>query len=550
MSFAKLGLSSDLLNGLADISLENPTPLQNEVVPTALEGKNVLVKNENADIGAFLIPVLQNILNHGEVKETRILILTPSKERAQKIDELVWAMGYYAQISSAKVAMGGNKEEQKQALYDGAPVIVANPGQLLNILYNTDFRFKNITTVVIDNGHEMENYNLVDKVNSVFKLIDGTPQVLLYSAKFNFATQKLTSDFLNNPVVFGFDEESLSNTARTNNIENKNNDQADNSAIKPQKADANAGEDLSSDSGNKEAEKAGENDNINPEKKLKNLSVSVVLKKDQESSEDNDENGAETERKGKMDKAKSAAEGESAPPVSRKLNQGYINVPPKMKISTLMAHLEKTLNGRAVIFTASKRTANRLFRIILKKNWGVVSIYEGIEKETFDERYNKFAAGEMKVLLVGGISARDLEIENVSQVINYDVPTEADEYRFRAELVKKGKATQIVSLVSKMDKQDMNAIVKDIGHPPTEIPLPVEIVEKKSTRKNKPTKKSTTGKGSKRTAKQDKGNFKPKKRSYKPNLKRELPRPNYDGLSGGRDGESRGMFGWLKKLFK
>lgn len=548
MSFAELGLSSELINGLADISLEEPTPLQYKVVPATLEGKNLLVKNENADEGAFLIPVLQNILNHGEVKETRILILTPSKERAKKIDELVWAMGYHAQISSAAIAMGGTKDEQKLALEDGAPVIVANPGQLLSILYKSDFRFKNISSVIIDNGHEMDNYNLVSKVNSVFKFIDGKPQILVHSAELNKATKELSSNLFVDTVVVGFNADALENTSKS-----KNPAQVDDSKKTKNADDKNADEEVSNTSkktqqqhpDNSKGNKGGQQ--LSPEKKLEKLPFNVILKKDLPEQKEEKEVKQSSSNKAQAAKKNAA---NTPPPLTGKLSQYYINVPPRMKISTLMVHLENTLNGRVIIFTASKRTANRLFRIILKKNWGVVSVYDGIEKEVFEERYNKFASGDMKILLVGSIPAKDLDIENVSQVINYDVPTETDEYRYRAELVKNGKATQLVSLVSKMDKQDMNSIVKEVGYPPTEISLPDEIKEKKRSKKGSKRNSSHKKADFKRGKKQSKHKKDFTKKSKKPKSKKELPRPNYDGLAGGRDGESKGVMGWLKKLFK
>ena len=161
MSFEKYGLSPELLNGLADVRLEKPTPLQEKVLPVVLEGKHVLVETQSNDDLAFLIPALQKITENGEVSGTQVLILTPSIERAEKIDEQVWALGYHAQISSALMAMKGNKAEQEQALLDGAPVVVANPGRYIEILDKNNFRLKDLKLIVIDEAHEMQQYNLV-----------------------------------------------------------------------------------------------------------------------------------------------------------------------------------------------------------------------------------------------------------------------------------------------------------------------------------------------------------------------------------------------------
>ncbi len=675
------------MNGLADTRIETPTPLQQLVVPVALQGKHLLVKTEAADEGAFLIPILQTLTTNGEVSGTRVLILTPSIERARIIDERIWALGYHAQISSASVSMKGDKKEQENAVLDGAPVIVANPGRLVDILEKTRVGFKNLTTIVIDEAHNMENFNLVSRVKSILELVENTPQVMVFSTSMNKATQELAKTALVNPEYIGFDEseidasvpkekepsappvdektaqerlkkisvkvvlnpeknqektteeaaveaelveettsetelnEEASNnsevleettveaeakseennaeatlevaevaevetpdqtdeTEEVSNIEETKEDsvspeeklkkasvkvvlnpkKAEESAVKgeSEEAETKVEEDAPEEQATPEANEASEQkDAVKPKEKLKAASIKVVLKQDRVEVEDNS--------------ADKDSDNAKPDPITGDLTQGYINVPPRMKISTLMAHLEKSPTDKVVVFAASKRTTDRLFRIILKKNWGVVSVHEGIDQATFDERFEKFTSGEMKVLLVGGIPAKDINIDEVKQVINYDVPGDVDEYRYRAELVGNGKAARIVSLVSKMDKEDIDRIVKEAGYAPVEITLPDEIKEKKqrkkpaakksdeekSTKPNKRTAKgprdSKRGRGGNNATRNDRNKANPKAKTRSPKKEYELPRPSYDGLSGGRDGKdsgkSGGMFGWVKKLF-
>lgn len=204
MSFEQYDLSPDLLNGLVDTRIEKPTPLQQEVIPQALEGKHLLVKNESEDNGAFLIPALQKLIANGEVNGTRILILTPSIERAKAIDEMIWAMGYHAQVSSTSLSMKGDKVAQEQAVLDEAPVIVANPGRLVDILEKTKKTFTDLECVVIDEAHNMENFSLVGRVKSIFEFIENQPQVLIFSGTMNNATKQLAENALKNPELIGF----------------------------------------------------------------------------------------------------------------------------------------------------------------------------------------------------------------------------------------------------------------------------------------------------------------------------------------------------------
>jgi len=481
----------------------------------------MLVKYEAGDDGVFLIPALQKLTTNGEVTGTRVLILTPSVERVKEIDETIWAMGYHAQISSAALSMKGIRTLQEQAIKDGAPVVIANPGRLIEILDNHKLTLSNVDLIIIDEAHGMENYNLVSRVKDIMKLVEGEPQTLIFSESNDKATKELSSMLLKNPVVVGFDE-----------------------AEAPSEKEAPKEKEQASDSNEQEEEFVLDHEEVS--RKLAEASVSVVL-----NPEENKEEEAKEEESGSSND-ESKPSNEEEPTVPSDLTQAYIYVPPRAKISTLLAHLEKTLTDKIVVFAASKRTTDRLFRIIRKKGWGVVSINQGLKQEYFDERFGKFVSGDMKVLLVGGLSATELELDEVKQVINYDVPNEVEEYKYRAELVGSGKAARMVSLVSKMDKDDIDEIVKKVGYAPTEIPLPEEVKEKKSR----------SGDKQKKSEKKNQKNDRSRKRRKEPKKEKAsngLPRPSYDGLSGGKEGKrskkrpapssSDGAFGWIKKLF-
>lgn len=514
MSFEEYGLSPELLSGLTDVQIDTPSPLQQQVLPAALEGKNLLVRSESGDIVSFLIPTLKTLVEHGEKEGTKVLILTPSIERAAAIDELIWAAGYHAQISSALLAIKGNKEEQEQAVLDGAPVIVANPGRFIEIIEKNNFQLKELKLIVIDEAHDMENFNLVSRVKDILRFVEGEPQTLVLSKQRNTATEELVKIALQNPELIGFElSESSESVAepKTNGVAKKN-EVKETAPIDVDLDDA--------------------------KKKLDGASIKVVLKKDLKeeapSSEEPAQKPKPSKKKGKQGKSKLSAK-----------EHGYINVPPRMKISTLMAHLEESTSKKVLVFSASKRTADRLFHILKKKSWGVVSISSDLDKEMYDERYNKFAVGEMRVCVVGGMSISEVEVKQpIDEIINYDVPENVEEYRSRIEMVQQNQASRMISLVSKMDKEDLARISEETSYSPGEIPLPNQVKEKKKGNKSGSKKRST---GKKPQHQKKKAN-KPPRKKVKPN---ELPRPTYDGLSGGRDGDanSKGVFGWVKKLF-
>lgn len=570
MSFEQYDLSPDLLNGLVDTRIEKPTPLQQEVIPQALEGKHLLVKNESEDNGAFLIPALQKLIANGEVSGTRILILTPSIERAKAIDEMIWAMGYHAQVSSTSLSMKGDKVAQEQAVLDEAPVIVANPGRLVDILEKTKKTFTDLECVVIDEAHNMENFSLVGRVKSIFEFIENQPQVLIFSGTMNNATKQLAENALKNPELIGFQSTDIEEKKAVEpaeideeEVKEKLKQASVKVVLNPEEKSSNGESTENKNSAQEKAEakevKPAVIDQKEVEAKLEKASVKVVLNPEKKEPENKTDSGSDSNSdKAPVEKLKEASvsvvlkkDQTDEPSVPKNLEQGYINVPPRMKISTLMAHLENSTVERIVVFTASKRTADRLFRIILKKSWGVVSVDESINKETFNERFQKFTSNEMKILIVGGMSATDIEIDKVSQVINYDVPNEVEEYRYRAELVGSKKAGQMVSLVSKMDRDDIEKITNEVGYAPEEIKLPEEVKKKKKGKNSNNKKRNNKqSKPHNKTRRSSSNNKKAKKKKETADNSYGLPRPSYDGLSGGREGDrSGGVFGWVKKLF-
>ena len=245
------------------------------------------------------------------------------------------------------------------------------------------------------------------------------------------------------------------------------------------------------------------------------------------------------------------------PAITKDLTQYYINVPPRSKISTLMAHLNRHQADTVIIFTASRRTADRLYKIFRKSNKRAVSIHDQVDKDTFDERLGRFTSGNVQHLIVGELSAADIPLEYATQVINYDVPEEVDEYRLRADLVGDGRANKIISLVSKQDRSDIQTICGSLGYAPEEVPLPEEVKESGAKGKQKPKKTPSkkSGSSSKKGSRSQKRPPRGSKKKQGANLD-ALPRPTFDQLEGGRSGkkkkeekEKKGLVGFIKKLF-
>lgn len=449
MKFEEMNLSPSIMSGLEDVNYTQLTELQEDVIPVVLEGKDALIKAKpgSSKIASFVIPGLEKINKKEQKEGTSILVLTPNPKESREIDELVWAMGYHAEIECASIDMDTDLEEQEEALQSGVEVIVGNPGPLLDVCQDQRFIFRHVEMVVIDAADEMFSLNLESKIKNILKRVISKYQTLIYAETLNDEVKELARKLLEEPTVIGFED-------------------------KP---------------------------------------------------------GMLTE----------------PPKVDQSLTQGYIYVPNRMKITTLMAHLEESPTDNCVVFTASKRGTDRLYRILRKRNLKATSIHGKLSDEKRSQRFANFTNGDVQYLLVADIPAAELGLDRVTQVINYDVPNDPDEYRFRAGLVGSGKASRIISLVSKQDRSDINNLENTLGQAPKELPLPDKVKQKLKERKKK---------GSKKKDKRPKRGSKNGRGKHKKDDELQLPRPSYDKLSGGRHGDApkdqkSGVIKLIKKLF-
>lgn len=461
MSFNQFRLSSDILKGLQDVKIENPSPLQKKIFKAVQDGSDLVINTtieEKPEVG-YLISLINNISKTDRRQGTRAIIIAGNKERAKQLDEWIWAIGYHSSIESACITDDGNSKDQLNTLSAGPVVLVATPKELADLLEQGRMVFREVQQLIIDQAEMISDWSQVEIIS---KRVIGKCQRIFTAAKDSKELRDAEKSILQDPELVTL-------------------------AKKKTKTEEPPKE---------------------PEKKQ-----DVVITKD--------------------------------------LTQYYINVPPRSKISTLIAHLENNPADTVVIFTASRRTADRLYKILRKSNRRAVSIHDQIDKDTFDDRFGRFTSGNVQHLLIGELSAKDLPLEHATQVINYDVPEDVNEYKLRAELVGDGKATKIISLVSKQDRGDIKTICKSLGYAPEEVPLPKNVKEQatpSASQKKKP-KAKKPGRGKDKPSKTRNGKRPSRQKSSK--KLDGLPRPTFDQLEGGRTGKKKekGVVGFFKKLF-
>ena len=196
--------------------------------------------------------------------------------------------------------------------------------------------------------------------------------------------------------------------------------------------------------------------------------------------------------------------------LNKRVHNQYYEVPDRLKISTLMSHLEESKNQRIIVSAYSRKTIQRLFKIIRKKNWGVVSIDSSLSEDLRSERLSNYYDKDYRVLLLSGLSVEERNLHGIGEVILYDIPDDIFEIVRCMQLLDYGYKKQVVSLLYQDDLEAYLRVSAGIGLEPNKLSLPerkyriqsevpaksnkkykVKASERNSRKKNQKPKKST-----------------------------------------------------------
>ncbi len=202
MSFEFLGLSDKILSAVAAAGYTEPTPIQKQVIPSILMGRDVLgiAQTGTGKTAGFTLPMI-DILAEGRAKARipRSLILEPTRELAVQIEESFNKYGKNHKLSCALLIGGTSMEDQIRALNKSVDVLVATPGRLLDHFGRGNVMLNGIEILVIDEADRMLDMGFIPDVERIRKLILGKPQTLFFSATMPPPIKKLTDAFLDDP---------------------------------------------------------------------------------------------------------------------------------------------------------------------------------------------------------------------------------------------------------------------------------------------------------------------------------------------------------------
>jgi ATP-dependent RNA helicase RhlE len=186
MTFEQLHLEPRLLEGLEATGFNKATPIQEQAIPLILEGHDIIASAQTGTgkTAAYLLPIIHKILEEGQ-GQINTLIIAPTRELAQQIDQQIEGLGYFTSVSSAPVYGGGDGkgwDTQKNAMLRGSDIITATPGRLISLLNTGTFKFDKLKHLVLDEADRMLDMGFFDDILRIIEYLPKQRQTLLFSA--------------------------------------------------------------------------------------------------------------------------------------------------------------------------------------------------------------------------------------------------------------------------------------------------------------------------------------------------------------------------------
>lgn len=205
MDFYDLDLSDQVLDALDDMNFTECTPIQEHAIPVILEGRDMIgvAQTGTGKTVAFLLPILSKLSDGGyPEKAINCIIMSPTRELAQQIDQAMEGFSYYMNVSSVAV-YGGNdgiRYEQEKRGLAGADVIIATPGRLISHLSLGNVDLSKVSFFVLDEADRMLDMGFSDDIMQIVKYLPKERQTIMFSATMPRKIQDLARTILHDPV--------------------------------------------------------------------------------------------------------------------------------------------------------------------------------------------------------------------------------------------------------------------------------------------------------------------------------------------------------------
>ncbi len=209
MTFAELGLSEKTLQALRDVGYESPSPIQEQAIPSVLEGRDVIgqAQTGTGKTAAFGLPIAEYV--DPEVREVQALVLTPTRELCIQVTQALRTYGSHAGLDVVAVFGGAPIRTQQAQLRAGGHVVVGTVGRVLDLICRHSLVLHDCRFVVLDEADEMLDLGFLEDVEKILSLTPSGRQTALFSATMPPPIRKLADKYLYDPVLIRVEASTL-----------------------------------------------------------------------------------------------------------------------------------------------------------------------------------------------------------------------------------------------------------------------------------------------------------------------------------------------------
>ena len=204
MSFKDLGVNAALIKALHSAGIEKPFPIQKATLPDAIAGKDILGRGQTGSgkTLAFGLALMTQLAGRtAKPMQPLALILSPTRELAMQISDVIAPLSRTVNLNSQVVAGGLSYSKQIQALKRGVPIVVATPGRLIDLIQKKHIKLDDISITVLDEADQMADMGFLPDVKRILDLTKPGGQRMLFSATLDRDVDTLVKKYLKNPMT-------------------------------------------------------------------------------------------------------------------------------------------------------------------------------------------------------------------------------------------------------------------------------------------------------------------------------------------------------------
>ncbi|MFA6002774.1 MAG: DEAD/DEAH box helicase [Elusimicrobiota bacterium] len=211
MPFSSYNLLPDLIKAIKAMGFTSFTPIQTRALPPALEGKDVLgsAMTGSGKTVAFVLPLLQKLMTTPRkpdaVNSPRAVVMVPTRELAAQVETAVRDLARFTEVRCALLIGGASFHNQTQALRQGADIVVATPGRLLDHLRNRTVRLDRVCVAVLDEADRMLDMGFMPDIRRIMSSLPKDRQTMMFSATIPIEVERVVGSFMREPVRIEID---------------------------------------------------------------------------------------------------------------------------------------------------------------------------------------------------------------------------------------------------------------------------------------------------------------------------------------------------------